>query len=917
MRFSALAMGPVLAGCALLAVTSCGTDEPQTEAGLAPTMSPAVTATSAYDIVKVPAMTIDGNLSEWANIAEISIADNSGRPGTGVDNTAKVKLAWDNTYLYAAYNVTDTELLAAQTARDHGDIYKDDAVELYIDPQGDGSTATSMTTTDYQFLANIRDALGDLRGNGTGGKDASFNASSFLAKAVTNGTLNATGADVGYTVELRIAWSDLGVTPSAGHFMRLDVAVDDDDTGNTTTEEFDWAGLTSNFNNPSGWKDVQLVNPPPPPSAYDIVKVPGMTIDGKLSDWRGVSAISMADDPGNGRGSLNNSAEVKLAWDDTYLYAAYDVTDTELLAVQTARDHGDIYKDDAVELYLDPQGDGTAATSMTATDYQFLANVRDALGDLRGNGTGGKDASFNASSFLAKAVTNGTVNAGGTDTDYAVELRVAWSDLGVTPAAGNFLRLDLAVDDDDTGNTTTEEFDWAGLTSNFNNPSGWKNVKLVTDVTPPAAPTSPAATAVSSSQIDVAWTASTSQDVAKYNIYRATSGTPTLYKTVTGSPYQDTGLSAGTTYTYQISAVDAAGNESPKTAAKSATTTGSGGGGTALRVGLMNTAATSDLGKGPGDDTSGPIYKVALGIPTTNMTSLTSYIANADAQDITLVLNLAGSRGSWTDPIGTYGGGKQCAKYNPAEYEQNVRRFEGNAALRDAINRRRAVIYVVDEPYHEVFCNSVPPSVTNQMGLLTKSIWPGAITIIRGPGDFLKAGWAGSGQLGPSFWSGLDYGWAQFGGDHGTSANETPAQYYADQKAQLASINLGMVPGHNLWNAGADDCWDYQNTGSSSGRIHGQASDVGTPGKFDSCATPTGSETRWVSSPAVLRASIDAAYSNPDAPFFAAWTHIYPNWNPQEPWKSIQHGSSYVAALDYWITKGATRTTWNGWRTAK
>jgi cellulose/xylan binding protein with CBM9 domain len=106
-------------------------------------------------------LTIDGNLSEWANIAPISMADNSGRTG-GVDNTAKVKLAWDDTYLYAAYDVTDTELLAVQTTRDHANIFQDDEVELYIDPQGDGAGATSMTATDYQFLANVRDARLDM-----------------------------------------------------------------------------------------------------------------------------------------------------------------------------------------------------------------------------------------------------------------------------------------------------------------------------------------------------------------------------------------------------------------------------------------------------------------------------------------------------------------------------------------------------------------------------------------------------------------------------------------------------------------------------------------------------------------------------------------------------------------------------------
>jgi cellulose/xylan binding protein with CBM9 domain/fibronectin type III domain protein len=589
MRLSALAIGPVVAGCALIAVTSCSTDEPQTEPGLAPTMSPAVTDVSAYDIVKVPAMTIDGNLSEWANITAISMADNSGRTG-GVDNTAKVKLAWDDSYLYAAYDVTDTELLAIQTTREASNIYQDDGIELYIDPQGDGASATSMTPTDYQFLSNILEAMSDLKGDGAGGKDGSYLANSFLTQAVTNGTVNATGTDTGYTLELRIAWSDLGVTPAAGNFMRIDPVVDDrDGAGPPPTQSFDWAGLTGNYNQPNAWKDVRLVNPPPA-AAYNIVKVPSITVDGNLNDWTGVSAISMADNSGR-TGGVDNTAKVKLAWDNTYLYAAYDVTDTELLALQTAREASNIYQDDAIELYVDPQGDGAGAASMTTTDYQFLANIREALSDFKGDGAGGKDGSFLANSFLAQAIANGTVNASGTDTSYALELRIAWSDLGVTPGAGKFMRIDPVVDDrDGAGPPPTQSFDWAGLTGNYNNPGGWKDVGLVIDNTAPAAPTSPTLTVVSSSQIDVSWTASTSSDVAKYNIYRATTGTPTLFKTVTASPYHDTGLTAGTSYTYQISAVDAAGNESPRTAAKSATTTGGGAG---IPYGLFGIKADS------------------------------------------------------------------------------------------------------------------------------------------------------------------------------------------------------------------------------------------------------------------------------------------------------------------------------------
>ena len=768
MRLSPWAIGSALAGCVLITVTSCSTDDQQTEAGFGPSVSLATAAVSAYDIVKVPSITIDGNLSDWSSVAAISMADDPGNGRGALNNGASVKLAWNNTYLYAAYNVTDTELLAAQTARDHADLYKDDAVELYLDPQGDGAAATSMTTTDYQLLANVRDALGDNRGTGTPSKDETFNPSSFLAKAVTSGTLNAAGADVGYTVEIRIAWTDLGVTPAAGNFMRVDLAVDDDDTANTTTEEFDWAGLTTTYNNPSGWKDVQLVNPPPPPSAYDIVKVGSITVDGDLSDWAGVTAISMADDPGNGRGSLNNSATVKLAWNDTYLYTAYSVSDTELLAVETARDASALYKDDEVELYVDPQGDGAAATSMTATDYQLLANVLEAVGDFKGNGGGGKDAAFNAASFLAQAVANGTVNATGTDAGYTVETRVAWTDLGVTPAAGHYMRIDLAVGDRDGAAATTEEFDWAGLTSTFNNPSEWKDVKLVVDATAPAAPTSPAATAVSSSQINLSWTASPSSDVNKYRIYRGTTGVPTLLTTVSGSPYQNTGLTSGTTYKYQISAVDAAGNESPKTAEKSATTTGSG----------------------PTGRPFGPLHMPldSLGKPGVAYSSL---VLNGYAPSMLANLNQARAAGRGIfisilrnrtkHPNGTMSVDSAKAELAAWNTAVNLTPYIADGTI--------IAIYLTDDINAANWGGETPPMArVDSLALAAKTLWPTVTTVVR----------ARPNQLQGRTWLWLDAAWSQY-----SETRDGPVQAYSDkQVVDARALNLGLVLGLNVLDGG-------------------------------------------------------------------------------------------------------------------
>jgi chitinase len=94
------------------------------------------------------------------------------------------------------------------------------------------------------------------------------------------------------------------------------------------------------------------------------------------------------------------------------------------------------------------------------------------------------------------------------------------------------------------------------------------------DTTPPTVPTGLQASAQGTSTIALQWTASTDagSGVAGYRIYRDGSATPLA--SVTTTNYTDTGLAAGTTYSYAVRAFDAAApaNESALSAAASATT---------------------------------------------------------------------------------------------------------------------------------------------------------------------------------------------------------------------------------------------------------------------------------------------------------------------------------------------------------
>ncbi|SET87670.1 DUF7594 domain-containing protein [Stigmatella erecta] len=95
------------------------------------------------------------------------------------------------------------------------------------------------------------------------------------------------------------------------------------------------------------------------------------------------------------------------------------------------------------------------------------------------------------------------------------------------------------------------------------------------DTQAPSVPTNLTATAVSSSQINLSWGASSDNvGVTGYDVYR----NGAFLKSVTGTSASDTGLAASTAYAYFVKAKDAAGNASTGSSTVSATTSGGGTG---------------------------------------------------------------------------------------------------------------------------------------------------------------------------------------------------------------------------------------------------------------------------------------------------------------------------------------------------
>src|SRR2546422_859375 len=165
------------------------------------------------------------------------------------------------------------------------------------------------------------------------------------------------------------------------------------------------------------------------------------------------------------------------------------------------------------------------------------------------------------------------------------QIRLTWN-----PSTDNVGVTGYLVYNADDGSTiattTTTSFTHSGLvpgtTHNYRvsafdavpNHSPWIDppVSMTTlppDTTAPSTPTELFASAVSSSQINLSWTASTDNvKVTRYIVRRD----GVKVATPAATSYADPGLSAATTYSYTVAARDAAGNISPDSASVNVTT---------------------------------------------------------------------------------------------------------------------------------------------------------------------------------------------------------------------------------------------------------------------------------------------------------------------------------------------------------
>jgi chitodextrinase len=165
--------------------------------------------------------------------------------------------------------------------------------------------------------------------------------------------------------------------------------------------------------------------------------------------------------------------------------------------------------------------------------------------------------------------------------------------------------------------------------ANVSGPSAPLVVTTVANTQPPTAPGALAATAVSSTQVNLSWTASTDVvGVTNYLIQRCQGASCANFvqiATSTTTTYNNTGLSASTSYSYRVQATDAAGNLSPYSNTATVITNSAGAVGNVQSADQDPAYGNAVAVSFPASQTAGDLNVVVVGwsSSTSSVTSIT------------------------------------------------------------------------------------------------------------------------------------------------------------------------------------------------------------------------------------------------------------------------------------------------------
>ena len=204
-----------------------------------------------------------------------------------------------------------------------------------------------------------------------------------------------------------------------------------------------------------------------------------INIDGDLAEWEGLDNQIMIQDQhpnqgGKHRMLSDNKVTIYSLWDPEYLYLAFYVLDQDLRAVQTEKDHRQLYMDDMVEFLIDPNNDRT--DQWLGDDIVYHINAAGAKKDDRGTAEGISNADWDGIAIYAIHLMGSLNDTTDLDNGYSVEIAIPWSELDITPGDNTAIGFNAANGDCD--GKGSQLFDWVGAWP-FRSPHRFGSLVLV------------------------------------------------------------------------------------------------------------------------------------------------------------------------------------------------------------------------------------------------------------------------------------------------------------------------------------------------------------------------------------------------------------------------------------------------------
>jgi len=165
------------------------------------------------------APSIDGNLleEEWARAPWTeAFSDIRGSDWPRPAYRTRVKMLWDEDYLYLGAEMEEPHLWGTLTRRD-AIVYQDDDLEVFLDPDGNGRDYYEV---EINVLGTVFDLFLDRPYREGGRADIGWDLQGLLTGIAIQGSVNdPSDRDQGWTVEMGIPWAHL--TPPAQSRSRV------------------------------------------------------------------------------------------------------------------------------------------------------------------------------------------------------------------------------------------------------------------------------------------------------------------------------------------------------------------------------------------------------------------------------------------------------------------------------------------------------------------------------------------------------------------------------------------------------------------------------------------------------------------------------------------------------------------------